>query len=164
LDPGAPTLNQKRRSLIVAAGDSSGVNAAKVPEPFRRAMDITALDHFDCQFYGSIARQYIRQAMLLLGGSRRRSAQHRRGLERRCEIRNAVLTSSFPQAEIRPRWTEFPGRTLSLYFGGCRPGLFAHLSIFSATFSWLGRIGGLGSLGLRDNWVSLSICYLLLPT
>jgi len=29
LDPGAPTLNQKRRSLIVSAGESSGVNAAK---------------------------------------------------------------------------------------------------------------------------------------
>jgi hypothetical protein len=43
------------------------------------------------------------------------------------------------------------------HFGGCRPGLFAHLSTYSATWSWLGRAGGVGSLGLRGCLVSLSI-------
>ena len=43
------------------------------------------------------------------------------------------------------------------HFGGCRPGLFAHLSTYSATWSWLGRAGGVGSLGLRGCLISLSI-------
>jgi hypothetical protein len=29
-----------------------------------------------------------------------------------------------------------------LHFGGCRPGLLAHRSRFSMTFSWLGRVAG----------------------
>ena len=43
------------------------------------------------------------------------------------------------------------------HFGGCSPGLFAHLSTYSAIGSWLGRAVGVGSLGLRGCLVSLSI-------
>ena len=44
-----------------------------------------------------------------------------------------------------------------LHFGGCRPGLLAHRSTFSMTFSWLGRVGGFGFFGLRGSLVSLLI-------
>jgi len=48
---------------------------------------------------------------------------------------------------------------LHLYFGGWRPGLLAHLSRFSSTLSWLGRVGGFWSFGVRG--VSLVIGVLL---
>lgn len=70
------------------------------------------------------------------------------------------LPSSFPKAELVDSWTTIRGADIVAYLGGCSPGLFAHLSMFSAAFSWLGRIGGLGSLGWRGNRVSLSIWYL----
>jgi hypothetical protein len=156
----------------------------KVPEPFRSAMDITALDYFDCQFYGSIAWQYVRQAMLLsarwrlpLAGLRMcvlapqvvRSIAQDPGLEALTRrLRGSVSERSasilFPQkAELVDRWTTIRGADVVAYLGGCSPGLFAHLSMFSAAFSWLGRIGGLGSLGWRGNRVSLSIWYLPPP-
>src|SRR6185437_5732575 len=43
------------------------------------------------------------------------------------------------------------------YFGGCNPGLLAHRSSSSSTLSWLGRLGGLDSFGLRDGLGCLSI-------
>jgi len=49
------------------------------------------------------------------------------------------------------------------YFGGCRPGLDAHLSAFSLTVSWLGRTGGLESFGIFGNWIFLSMSDLLKP-
>jgi len=42
-----------------------------------------------------------------------------------------------------------------LHFGGCRPGLLAHRSRFSMTFSWLGRVAGFWSFELRGSLVSL---------
>jgi hypothetical protein len=51
--------------------------------------------------------------------------------------------------------------TVFAYFGGCRPGLFAHRSRFSSTLSWLGRFAGLGSVGLRGDLGSFSIGALL---
>jgi hypothetical protein len=47
-----------------------------------------------------------------------------------------------------------------IYFGGCKPGLLAQRSRFSMTFSWLGRIGGLVSLGPRGCLISLLISIL----
>jgi hypothetical protein len=43
------------------------------------------------------------------------------------------------------------------YFGGCRPGLVAHLSRFSITLSWLGRFGGFESFGSFGSLISLSM-------
>jgi hypothetical protein len=45
------------------------------------------------------------------------------------------------------------------YLGGCRPGLLAHLSRFSITLSWLGRVVGFWSFAVRG--VSLVIGILL---
>ena len=68
------------------------------------------------------------------------------------------LLSTFQGAKARlPVALPFSGVDVPPYFGGCSPGLFTHFSIFSTTFSWLGRTGGLGSLGLRGSWLSLSI-------
>ena len=47
------------------------------------------------------------------------------------------------------------------YFGGCRPGLVAHLSAFSRTWSWLGRTGGLEPFGIFGSWIVLSMIDLL---
>src|SRR5882757_10827149 len=50
------------------------------------------------------------------------------------------------------------------HLGGCRPGLLAHLSRFSITRSWLGRLaGGEGSLGERGRLLSCFIGSLLIP-
>lgn len=43
---------------------------------------------------------------------------------------------------------------LGTYFGGCSPGLLAHLSRFWTTLSWLGRVGGFCSFGVRGCLVS----------
>lgn len=74
----------------------------KVPEPFRDAMDITALDYFDCQFYGSIAWQYVRQAMLLLRG--RSVSGHKRAQRRQwvaCRVGCNIRKPEAPRSRLR---------------------------------------------------------------
>jgi hypothetical protein len=50
---------------------------------------------------------------------------------------------------------------LKTYFGGWRPGLVAHFSMFSKARSWLGRLDGFCAWGFCGGLFSLSIDALL---
>ena len=87
-------------------------------------------------------------------------------------VTGASLRSALAAAaEVRPAGRETRGHRLAplagywpaAYFGGCSPGLLAHFSRFSSTRSWLGRFGGLESLGERWGLMSLVIGLLLPP-
>jgi hypothetical protein len=53
------------------------------------------------------------------------------------------------------------GPRLKTYFGGWRPGLVAHFSMFSKACSWLGRLDGFCAWGFCGGLFSLSIGALL---
>jgi hypothetical protein len=53
------------------------------------------------------------------------------------------------------------GSRLKTYFGGWRPGLVAHFSMFSKARSWLGRLDGFCAWGFCGGLFSLSIDALL---
>jgi hypothetical protein len=69
--------------------------------------------------------------------------------------RTASPTSTAPV----PKWaaTPTPLQSCAPYFGGCSPGLDAHLPAFSRTSSWLGLTGGFESRGIFGNSIFLSM-------